>query len=363
MGGAGGCDLEAVFAVQGGSGGDMLPVGFLVGGNGGLGGSVSATVAVTAGETLNFRVAGRGGNGGASPNPFDGTLTALGGFNGGGTTSVTCNGCAFVLGGAGGGASDVRRSGDTLADRFLVAGGGGGALIGGPTVNPGTGGASATSAPSAMGGDPPFPATCTGGGAGSLTAGGAGGGGAGCTVGPAGRLGSGASAGLWVGAGGGGLYGGGAGAFGFLRWFAGHRWRRRLQLPEPREPAGRDKQRHGQQRRSQRQRPDHGQLPDRVPGDSAPGDSVPGEPGGLLLGSRQQDPSRDDGSRLAPSSTSSSTNPSQTPTMRVRSPANYLQGLGISCDRPPGYVASVRDRRLLTERATPASYPYYAKSG
>ena len=93
VGGAGGCDL-AVFEVQGGSGGDMLPGGGLVGGNGGLGGSVSATVAVTAGETLNFRVAGRGQNGIVSPNPFDGTLTALGGFNGGGTTSMTCSGCA-----------------------------------------------------------------------------------------------------------------------------------------------------------------------------------------------------------------------------------------------------------------------------
>ena len=43
-------------------------------------------------------------------------------------------------------------------------------------------------------------------------------------------------------------------------------------------------------------------------------------------------------------------------------PANYLQGLGISCDRPPGYVATA-ETVGYAGKGDPGSYPYYAKSG
>ena len=69
----------------------------------GKGGQVTCDLAVTPGETLRLRVGGSGGSGG---------------WNGGGLPTVT--------GGAGGGASDIRQGGDTLADRVIVGPGGGG---------------------------------------------------------------------------------------------------------------------------------------------------------------------------------------------------------------------------------------------
>ncbi len=77
---------------------------------GGLGAKVKATIPVTPGQVLMINVGGRGiqnkhGAGG-------------GGYNGGGATA----GDAF----GGGGSSDVRTAKDGLADRVLVAGGGGG---------------------------------------------------------------------------------------------------------------------------------------------------------------------------------------------------------------------------------------------
>ncbi|MBV9057032.1 MAG: hypothetical protein JO351_10410 [Candidatus Eremiobacteraeota bacterium] len=69
---------------------------------GGFGASVTATVSVTRGQELKIYVGGHGVNGG--------------GFNGGG-----------VGYGSGGGSTDLRIGKGTLADRILVAGGGGGA--------------------------------------------------------------------------------------------------------------------------------------------------------------------------------------------------------------------------------------------
>jgi len=80
---------------------------------GGLGGSASGNLAVTAGETLWVYVGGGG------------TTSATGGFNGGGNGGTTGT-CLTALGGGGGGASDVRQTTNTLADRKIVAGGGGG---------------------------------------------------------------------------------------------------------------------------------------------------------------------------------------------------------------------------------------------
>jgi hypothetical protein len=154
---------------------------------GGLGGSATATIAVTPGTELWVFVGGQGG------------------FNGGAALS-------------GGGASDVRRcstscvDGGSLSDRLLVAGGGGaygggfsifcfcivgatpGGAGGGPTGGSGGsslnagGGSGATSSAGGAGGQPLVPDP-------------------GCQVGEAGILGYGGTSG-----GGGGYYGGGGGA-------------------------------------------------------------------------------------------------------------------------------------------------------
>jgi hypothetical protein len=77
-----------------------------------LGGRVWAIIPATPGEKLAVFV---GGAGSGSVGGFDG------GANGG--TASCPNTCGF----GGGGASDIREGGDTLADRILVVGGGGGA--------------------------------------------------------------------------------------------------------------------------------------------------------------------------------------------------------------------------------------------
>jgi hypothetical protein len=86
--------------------------------SGGNGGRVSATIPVTPGEKL-FVFVGSAASG------------AKGGFDGGaggGPSDWYPKGCKNdCAGGGGGGASDIRRDGDVLHDRILVAGGGGGA--------------------------------------------------------------------------------------------------------------------------------------------------------------------------------------------------------------------------------------------
>jgi Glycine rich protein len=210
---------SATFDVYGAAGGSFAPSGAFVGGSGGKGARVQATLALTPGETLKLRVGGVGQDGSL----FSDFGTIAGGFNGGGTNTFTCSGCAFDLGGGGGGSSDVRTSADGLADRLLAAGGGGGAGVGGAfTFDPGTGGDSATNAKTVTGmldtSGGPLTATCSGGGAGTLLGpGAAGGGGIGCVPGsagdPGGLAGGGGSA-NGMGAGGGGYFGGGAGAAG-----------------------------------------------------------------------------------------------------------------------------------------------------
>ena len=82
---------------------------------GGNGARITATIAVTPGQTLNIYVGGMGTCGNNS-----------GGWNGGGTgyasnpANVTYNSCG------GGGATDIRIGGTALANRVIVAGGGGG---------------------------------------------------------------------------------------------------------------------------------------------------------------------------------------------------------------------------------------------
>jgi len=158
---------------------------------GGLGGMVTATLAVTPGEILVITVGGGGQD------------TNVGGLNGGGSAGAA---------GSGGGASDVRRGG-TLADRVVVAGGGGGGgfrgpfpsgadgglgggTTGGPGQPTGAGGQGGSQVTGGAGGTP----TTTGhsGTAGTL---GMGGTGATCCPGP-----------ITGGGGGGGYLGGGGGA-------------------------------------------------------------------------------------------------------------------------------------------------------
>ena len=91
-----------------GAGGGVDPCGA---NQAGLGGTISTTINVVAGQTLYMFVGGVGSVG-------------TGGYNGGGNgyTNIN-NGC---VGGGGGGASDVRASQYDLNSRIIVAGGGGG---------------------------------------------------------------------------------------------------------------------------------------------------------------------------------------------------------------------------------------------
>jgi hypothetical protein len=179
--------------------------------NGGLGGSVRATVAVTPGETLFIFVGGHG----RDRVPLD---SGAGGFNGGGLGENGEFSFGGLGGGGGGGASDVRQGGMALANRIVIAGGGGGGggnnidgpggngggLIGGAgqsvLVHPGSGGLVG-----AGGG---------GGAGGSQSSGGAGGTPQLCPAGADGALGTGGDGADCLnsgGGGGGGYYGGGGG--------------------------------------------------------------------------------------------------------------------------------------------------------
>jgi len=167
--------VEALGA-QGGSAGAVA---------GGLGGSATATLAVTPGEQLQVNVGGQGG----SP---------AGGCNGGGGGGAPVAGSG---GRGGGGASDVRRGAFALADRLVVAGGGGGG--GGALAGVGGGGGGAGGGVTGGGGGGGVTTFGGGGGPGTQFGPGAGG----STNGSPGTAGSG-------GGGGGGLFGGGGGGGG-----------------------------------------------------------------------------------------------------------------------------------------------------
>jgi hypothetical protein len=112
---------SAVVHVKGAQGGSGAIGGNSVsGGTGGLGSTVSGTLTLTPGDTLNILVGGQG-------------ATPVGGFNGG------ANGGSQNAGG-GGGASDIRIGGLAAANRVVVAGGGGGGGRGGCHEGSGTGG-------------------------------------------------------------------------------------------------------------------------------------------------------------------------------------------------------------------------------
>lgn len=174
--------------------GELLPLGLL----GAPGGRATVTIAVTAGEALIINV---GGQGSATT-----SSAVTGGFNGGGTSGAPTSGAPGGLPTAsGGGASDVRRTGWTLADRLVVAGGGGGQSA----VAPGGGGGGGLVGVTGAG---------PGGGGGTQTMGGAAGpAGVGNTAGSLLTGGTGSNGGVATpagGGGGGGLYGGGGGGSG-----------------------------------------------------------------------------------------------------------------------------------------------------
>jgi hypothetical protein len=103
---------------------------------GGKGGYASGNYALTSGQTLYLYV---GGQGAGTTSSANGDLQS-GGFNGGGNGY---NGDTSIKRGAGGGgATDIRISGNALTDRVIVAGGGAGAARydGYLTNHPGVGG-------------------------------------------------------------------------------------------------------------------------------------------------------------------------------------------------------------------------------
>lgn len=165
----------------------------------GKGGYSTGTLNVSPGEILYIYVGGQGNSSGSN-------VQVSGGFNGGGYARGYTSG-AFA--GSGGGASDVRSSGNALANRVIVAGGGGGA--GGylsDVMNGGYGGGSTGGT-----GDP-WKSNYNGGSGGTQSAGGAQG--SNSSYDQNGSLGQGgnqtATWGNWNGsAGGGGYYGGGSG--------------------------------------------------------------------------------------------------------------------------------------------------------
>jgi hypothetical protein len=184
---------------------------FIPGGDGGLGGFVSARITVTPGETLRVLVGGAGV--GQAPAPED---AGAGGFNGGGNGGSTGS-----SGGGGGGASDVRRGGPGLADRVVVAGGGGGGgsaqsnLLG--SGGAGGAGGDVVAGGGSAGGPGDTASSGGGGGGGGQAAGGSGGSGGGGIDGVPGTSGAGGSAAATPifdgngGGGGGGFFGGGGG--------------------------------------------------------------------------------------------------------------------------------------------------------
>lgn len=164
--------------------------------NGGLGESITATIAVSPGDALQIYVGSRGTSSNSSSNS-----AAV--FGGGALGSR--------FSGAGGGASDIRVGSFSLAERILVAGGGGGGSVSGAGGNAGS--AIGLSGISGYTG-------ATGGAGGTQSGGGLGGTGAsacGNQAGANGTLGSGgagATASAGGAGGGGGYYGGGGGGSG-----------------------------------------------------------------------------------------------------------------------------------------------------
>jgi gliding motility-associated-like protein len=164
--------------------------------NGGLGGRAQGTTTLNAGQVINVYVGGQGqdrlGN-----HPYGSCTFVPGGWNGGGANRSAGNGTP------GGGASDIRVGGNALANRIIVAGGGGGC---GWTYAAGGNGGGLTGANG--GNNPNSGGTQASGGAVGNAAGGCG-----QSAGSLGQGGDGSGSSAGGGGGGGGFYGGGGGGY------------------------------------------------------------------------------------------------------------------------------------------------------
>ncbi|MCC6599723.1 MAG: hypothetical protein IT223_03510 [Crocinitomicaceae bacterium] len=110
------CVYSVTIEAWGASGGGSSTGGAMQAGKGGY---TTGTLAVTPGETYYIYVGGQGQyQGNAGPNP-----QAAGGWNGGGNSGA-CQASSQPAGAGGG--TDIRFAGNNLADRIMVAGGGGG---------------------------------------------------------------------------------------------------------------------------------------------------------------------------------------------------------------------------------------------
>ncbi len=168
--------------------------------NGGKGGRVVCTLAVTGGQILYINVGGRGVNGTSSAG-------GTGGFNGGANGGAASG----YGGGGGGGATDIRMTSNVLSNRVVVAGGAGGAGLNCVNTCNGGDGGNVTAANGNGCGTTTFPSS-SGNGQGGSGSGGGGGGVYSSTVGGAGTLGNGGAGYIpqgGTGGGGGGYYGGG----------------------------------------------------------------------------------------------------------------------------------------------------------
>ncbi len=183
------------WGAQGGNITSLYPI------NGGLGGYAKGSMTLNQGDILYVYVGGKGQDR-SGDHPYGGCALAEGGWNGGGATRTAGNGTP------GGGASDIRLSGQSLSDRVIVAGGGGG---GGWTFARGGNGGGLTGENGTGSNE-----SGTGAQGGTQNAGGAqgnSGGSCGVTSGTFGIGGDASGSSAGGGGGGGGWYGGGGGGF------------------------------------------------------------------------------------------------------------------------------------------------------
>ncbi len=207
----------ATFEVAGARGGNQFSApGPDNAGSGADGAIATATVAVTAGETIQVNV-GCAGEAGTDSAGGAGGYGGTGDANGGDAPDGDGSGA-----GGGGGSSDVRQGGTALANRIVVGGGGGGGANGGNDAGSGGAGGSPDGGDGEDCLDPVDPLP-QGGDGGTTSGGGAGGAGGGsgpgadgvtATSAAGGAGGAGGGSNTSGGGGGGGYFGGGGGGGG-----------------------------------------------------------------------------------------------------------------------------------------------------
>lgn len=113
-----------LFELWGAAGGDarVVNTATVVANSGGAGGFASGSKYLKAGQSVQIRVGGRGEDA-----PTGSKSYGKGGYNGGGNGGTELSGESYPENGAGGGGATDVRTGPNATDRFIVAGGGGGA--------------------------------------------------------------------------------------------------------------------------------------------------------------------------------------------------------------------------------------------